>query len=551
MYNKINEAYMSSIELLCNSVDNEIALLINNMEVTTSSKEFQKNMRELNNARTPGEKWVVTDSMESMMIGMLATKDTVSGIYVTALDKMTYAIHDEYRMNMKTFSENDWFVDNSMVFGGLEHLGLIEVKNGKEVLGYGKSQRDTVDQGTLENLGFVHFFVDKDELFRIISKNEKNSDLFLLNDKKQIVASQCAEENREEYEQLIQKNSEEMSGKTGILSVKAENRDKNIVLYGNSALYDYCVIKVIPYSSYNSEWISITITLVLFVGLTALLSVIVSILISDSITKVILKLRTAMKYTERGTLDFYLEDDRKDEFGDVYRSFNHMVGQLKYFVNRKLEDEKIKNELEISALQYQINPHFLYNLLASIRSLAIIEDAKETGDVLAVASRLFRDTIGYTGKMIPLKDEMENIRRFIYIQNICKGDSIQWNIEMDEELGKYYVPNLIVQPIVENAIFYGTDPNTGLLKMAIHVWKEKDGMRILVEDDGTGISEEKQREIFEDNGRTQGKFSHVGLKNTRERIRLNFGEPYDLILNSDENGTKVELLLPLISDIDE
>ena len=152
--------------------------------------------------------------------------------------------------------------------------------------------------------------------------------------------------------------------------------------------------------------------------------------------------------------------------------------------------------------------------------------------------------------LIPLYQEAENVRRLLYIQNVCHNGLIKWDLELQKGTEEFLVPNLIMQPIVENAVFYSADMNTGKVEINISIRKEKERLEIIIQDHGVGISEERQKEIFRERNH-KGQFTHVGLFNTRERIRLNYGEPYDLMLYSNSKGTKVVITLPLLLEEEE
>ena len=224
-----------------------------------------------------------------------------------------------------------------------------------------------------------------------------------------------------------------------------------------------------------------------------------------------------MGYTEKGDFTVRLESGRRDEMGNMMRSFNHMVEQLDSLFTQTIEDEKAKKNLEICSLQYQISPHFLYNLLASVRSLAVIEGAEETGEMLGDVSRLLRNTVSYAGMLVPLSFELENIQTFLSIQNACHSGLISQQIQVQEGIQDLLVPNLILQPIVENSVIHGFAgfKNSGRIK--IEGTLENQTVCILISDNGKGIPEGSRSSIFAPAPTAIPK--HFGLKNIQERIR--------------------------------
>lgn len=549
LYQKINMETMSSIEMLAKSIDNELQRLTADMEIVTSSKEFQHAMNQIRTSRTDGDCWVALQDMDEMMIGMFGKSKGVSGVYITMPDGVTYAIQDKYHTDLKAFSRNSWFIGKDIGFSSIVSRGIEPMQDGRNALIFGKLIRDVTDLGNLAEIGSVHFAIDPALFSSVMVQNKEDSALFLINNDGQVVVSQCQEEESDYYYRLIKDNIMQMKETSGVIPVVA-NESKMVMIYDTSPLYRYQMVRFIPFPIYNSEIKNITWITILFALLCIIIVVLVSVLISKNISKPVNILSKAMQYTEKGNFDVQLDCNRKDELGDITRSFNRMVRQLNSFFKQIIENEKAKKNLEIRSLQYQISPHFLYNLLASVRSLAVIEKAKETSEMLSAVSKLLKNTVGYAGMLIPLYQETENVRRLLFIQNMCHNGLIKWDLDLQKGTEEFLVPNLIMQPIVENAVFYSADMNTGEVEINISIRKEKERLEIIIQDHGAGISEERQKEIFRENNH-KGQFTHVGLFNTRERIRLNFGSPYDLMLSSNSKGTKVVITLPLLLEEEE
>lgn len=544
LYEKMNQTEVAFVESMAHVVDNELQRLTVNIDMAISQREFQHAVNQLGTASSDGTRWRAMQDMNKVVGGIFGRGDAVSGIYVIAQNGYTCAVMDEYHLNLDRFMEEDpCFIEN-MGLGAVVAEGIRSMGDGREAMMFGKLIKDVADKGNLAEIGVAHFAVDPVKFSSVIAQNEEDSAFFLLNQEGQIVTARCEAQEQDLYHRMIQEQQKEMREKKGIIPVSL-GTESLVMIYSISPVYQYQVIRCTPYSVYNSEVENIIWMLVLFSLVYAVSAVLVSAFVSKSISRPIQELSRAMGYTEKGDFAVRLESGRRDEMGNMMRSFNHMVEQLDSLFTQTIEDEKAKKNLEICSLQYQISPHFLYNLLASVRSLAVIEGAEETGEMLGDVSRLLRNTVSYAGMLVPLSFELENIQTFLSIQNACHSGLISQQIQVQEGIQDLLVPNLILQPIVENAVFHGADPESGEVWVEVSAKKQGEVLLLTVRDHGCGISREEQRKILE--GQARGELiSHVGLRNTKDRIRLNFGSPYDLLIDSEGAGTRIRLFLPIL-----
>lgn len=549
IYEKISLTTMSTLKTVSQGVDSELMRLTAEMESATSSREFQKTVNEIRLAQTDGEKWVALRKMDKLMIGIFGKTYAVNGVYLTLPNGESYAVQDKYRLNLKELSKQPWFQDTDSNFGALASCGLVELQEGKSALMFGKPLRDVVDVGNLSVIGSIHFAIDPVLLSALSVKDEDGSSSFLLNSSGQMVAQSVSRATDPEGAvRLIEENWGMLEQDDSGSATVTLGTQQMMLLFDTSPMYRYHYVRLIPLSLYTSELSGISSATFLFALVCVVAVVLVSVAVSNHISKPVNELNRAMRYTEKGNFDIQLQSHRKDEIGQIIQCFNKMVRRLHSFFDQTIADEKEKKRLEIESLQYQISPHFLYNLLASVRSLALVEDAPETAKMLGSVSKLLKTTVGSAGTMIPLQQELENLQRLLYIQNICHNGTVKWCFHVDSTLEGLLVPNLILQPIVENAVFYGANPATGLVTICLEARIENENLLITIRDNGAGIPEEKLETVLL-TGTQHGQFSHVGLCNTNERIRMNFGQQYGLSVDSDCEGTAVRVLLPqMLSD---
>jgi two-component system sensor histidine kinase YesM len=224
-------------------------------------------------------------------------------------------------------------------------------------------------------------------------------------------------------------------------------------------------------------------------------------------------------------------------------------------------DHMIDAASRINALESQINPHFLYNTLESIRGQALTEGATEIAATTEALASFFRYNISSKGRIVPLRDELNNINNYFLIQAYRFGDkcALDLNVDADddEDVYEYLVPKLSIQPIVENAIFHGLEPKGEKGRVSISITPTRKRLLIVVSDDGIGMRPEALEEINDslETGllaevRASGEPTGIALPNVNERIKLLFGQGYGLRVYSTYNrGTDVEITLPLVKDI--
>ena len=227
--------------------------------------------------------------------------------------------------------------------------------------------------------------------------------------------------------------------------------------------------------------------------------------------------------------------------------------------NRELTYEYLRAQAELNALQSQINPHFLFNTLESIRGFAQKQNVPEIADITEAMSSLFRNSIQKVDTLIHLRDEIENVRNYMLIQEFRFPGKfrLEMDLEGGEELLNCKLPNLTIQPLVENAIFHGLEliPSGGLINIEIYSTEKR--LIIHVSDNGHGIPKERLAELNDRlasndaNGlKPDGKKgAGIGLANIHKRIKLQMGPQYGLAISSTLNiGTEIEVTLPLLKD---
>lgn len=276
----------------------------------------------------------------------------------------------------------------------------------------------------------------------------------------------------------------------------------------------------------------------------------VSYFVSNAATKRIAVLSSAMEDVRKGNLDTKIKLPGNDELSNLSDDFNAMVVDIKELMNQSYEHQKEKRQRELQVLQSQINPHFLYNTLDTLQWKALEYGAHEMADLIMSLSSFFRISLSKGREFITLERELEHVKSYLSIQQHRYRDILNYEISCDEGLYKLFLPKILIQPLVENAIYHGIKPNLKRGNISINIFEEHENLKIVVEDDGVGIPEEKLKNIM-DNLDKHMTSSNYGLYNVSQRIYLHYGDKYGLNIESRENiGTRITVSLPMIEEDD-
>lgn len=325
--------------------------------------------------------------------------------------------------------------------------------------------------------------------------------------------------------------------------------------YGNTGnFFQIYVLK--PYSLFNDEINNVIFMYIWYIFLCIVLSVLITLLFSSMFSRRIQFLKNQMHKVTSGNFVLNEEIRGTDEIFELYHDLKKMVDSMQTLMNdaykSKIQSESFKLnqvEAEFKALASQINPHFLYNTLETIRMKAYCNDDKETADLVKKLGKFMRRCLEVKDGMVTLESELEFTKSYLELQAARFGDRVSYSIYCEVDRNYKILP-LIIQPIVENAFVHGIEGEKANGKIDIKVFYRSGQVIIEVSDNGQGIPADKLRELLaklEKNDTSSGK--SIGLTNVNKRIKMYHGEQYGLTVETTfGHGTAIRITLPQKAD---
>lgn len=291
-----------------------------------------------------------------------------------------------------------------------------------------------------------------------------------------------------------------------------------------------------------------------FLAFIFLLVLMVGVLLAAYLTRVlyrpIKKMTNTVEQISEGDWSLRVEINVTDEIGTLCREFNHMLDCLEDSVARSIEEERLKKDAELDALQYQITPHFMYNTLNSIKYAALIKGDQELGRLIGDFVELLQASINKKGTFITVADEVHILENYIHLQEFRYRNCFEVEYDIDKEACGCFLPRLILQPLVENAILHGMDMKEEKGRLIIRAKVEGGRLSLFVIDNGRGMTQEQINILLTSKVKKNSGLSAIGIPNVKERLSLYYGDKGGITYESDENGTTAMIFLPVFREED-
>ena len=259
-----------------------------------------------------------------------------------------------------------------------------------------------------------------------------------------------------------------------------------------------------------------------------------------------------MENVGKGNFDVSINVEAEDEIGLLGRTFNQMVKDMRRLIDNVYEQQRMRQEAEMKSLQMQINPHFLYNTLDTINWMGRMKGVDEVGEMTSALGNLMRYSLNRKD-FVTIGEELKNLQDYIGIQNVRYGDRMTIRFNIQNGVQSCYIPKLLIQPILENAIVHGVEDKLEPGNIEIRIYYEGDDLYVVVEDDGVGMTQEAIEILISEDLSPKYGHTSIGVNNVNRRIQSVFGRDYGLMIQSQLGaGTTITLhmkVLEMMPDI--
>ena len=370
------------------------------------------------------------------------------------------------------------------------------------------------------------------------------NDLLIFNQDNQIISS-----NRSEYltsskeTREIQKIIEEMQENQTRTVSRQENGNLTGYMMQRLQNSNYKAMGVIhPEQAFESVY-----DFRYIIGCTAIImaaAILIIFVLVRQQTRPLSKLVENMGKVQEGRLDKLVKVEGTTEVRELSETYNAMLGELENYIQKLMQVEKAKREAEIHSLQMQINPHYIYNTLASVKWLIWQGDKEKSVQVIDAFIQLLRNTISNKNEFITVKEEIENLKNYVIINQTRYGNQVNVEFYVTPECEEKKIPKLILQPFVENAFFHAfPQGEKGIISIFV---RESDGLlKVEIEDNGIGMNSQTLRNLMDKKNAPKEHFTGIGVNNVDDRMKLIYGQNYGILVESQEgHGTKITLYFP-------
>jgi len=329
-----------------------------------------------------------------------------------------------------------------------------------------------------------------------------------------------------------------------------EDQSKQELFQAEQRKYDLTAYSLMPESILQQNQQALTVNLVTIAIVMVIVSVILIFIVSSSITKPLDMLIRTIQRIAGGEMDLRADIVKKDEIGELGRNFNVMLDQVEELKEKENQANLLLAQAEYKALQAQINPHFLYNTLDTMSSIAEVKGCPEVSMLSQSLSNIFRYSLNMKDPFSTVAKEIVHLKNYCYVMDVRMQDNVRYFYDIDPESLRARVPRISIQPLVENALNHGLRNKRGEKQVSIEAKVRGGLLEICVADNGVGMDAEKMNESLKESSLDYvGRGTSIGIHNINARLKILYGEEYGLRIESSiGRGTKVCMAIPKIEE---
>lgn len=402
-----------------------------------------------------------------------------------------------------------------------------------------------------QKFGYLVCDVDSNVLRNIMKKYITRETEYMwlqpVHDRTAVTYGEIGRREKEEYENAV--NELSAKDESGFLE-KTYYYNKQVIFKVAQKGYQLDAYCLMPQSSLKENQKVLIQSLLLIVVVMGMVSILVTVIVSNTLTKPLAGLVKTMKKIQNGDTKLRAEISGQDEVREVSEGLNEMLDKIEELIGKEYEQQILINQAEYKALQTQINPHFLYNTLDTMGSIANLANCSQVSHLCQSLSGMFRYSLDMKNSFSTIARELGHLKNYIYVMDVRMNSEVQYFFEIDEMIMQKKLPKITLQPIVENSLLHGLKNKRGEKWIKIRIWQQEGDVIIEVEDNGVGTDADALNRKLQMNRKedVEGGRS-IGLSNINARVKMIYGETYGVSVRSEKGeGTTVTLKLCDIPD---
>lgn len=533
-YNNIKNTSISreldTLELIANQTD----LVLNSAESSSTGIIIDSDVQNIltnssvnNIYPTPKDVLKVQRAIDNSMY----KESVISGVILHSTNNFTF------QTNSKLISFANYNMEFNKWYGGISNIA------GNPYL-YTIKQIFNMNTGKL--IGYLEVFVDESTLSANYTNTKYNKfiNFFLINNDGVITSSSNQNEVSDNIFKL-RKNLEFATSNDPIKIIENRKEDKLTLMLYHSNL-DWNIVADIYLKDLIKNKEALILSLIILSLIALLLSYVLSKTIAKSIIQPINNLSLAINQVEKGNWSTEIDILSDDEIGLLSKKFNDLIFYIKNLLDTITLEQIKKKEFEFELIQLQIKPHFLYNSLENISALVELERNDEAVDMILNLSTFYRGALSKGNNIISIKDELSLTKSYLKIMKLRYYDVFDYEILSDYNLEQFSCPKLLIQPLVENAIYHGLKNYDDTGKVIICIESFNKELKITIKDTGIGMTEDELQKVITGNISSSAK-GGFAVKNTIERLKLFYHNNCIFNIKSQKNiGTTITIVIPAI-----
>jgi two-component system, sensor histidine kinase YesM len=539
---KVSAVSMQTVYSIGFNIDTMIENAKNLSKVIITSDEIQNPLKSNAQTQTTSADPSIQRAINAHISRFIDGFPFISAIYIFDNTSQRYGV-DKFplkALNLESIEDALWYNEAVKAGGGY----LLRINSGgvlSEATGdaYVSLIRIINDIYLQEPIGVLILNITQDAFAQayLDIQNNYETDIMIVDESGQIVVNF----RNNKLINAVKLPSTDKTEGSGVQNI--DGRDY-LVSYLKMPNYSWRIISVMPFEELSREsavFYGITITIIAFNAILLFFGVLI---ISRMITKPINKLLISMKGVERGVFEHVDIPAGNNEIGRLRDAYNIMIEQIANLIARVVNDEKLRRKGELDVLQAQIKPHFLYNTFDAISALALSGRNDEVYQLMKALGSYYRISLSKGSEIITVGEEIEVVKNYLAIQKVRYGDIFNVHYELDELANPAPILKLILQPLVENALYHGIKPKGTQGNIWVNVRRDEDIITLSVRDDGVGMSQELIQQIMEADPAAEKRTS-FGLRGTLERLRLFYGSADPMHIESVRGeGTQIVIRIP-------